>query len=334
MYVHPKPLTSATAPLHQIDRELARCLAEGGSPLDLRDPSEARRVSRERATARNASWPEHAVVEIAEHSIIGNSGQEIRMRTYRPAGGRELLPVVVHFHGGAFIVGDLDTEDRECCETSHRAGCLMVSVDYRLAPEHPFPAAVEDAYAALQWVEANASALGVDTGRLAVSGTSAGGCIAAAVAMMARDRGGPRLRLQCLMYPALDDRMSTASSRWTDAPVLAHEQLEVMWLQYVGTPGDEISPYAAPARQRDLAGLPATYMVVAGVDPLRDEALHHATRLTDAGVAVELHLFPGAVHGFDRLGDTAMGRRSTTDRNVALGNALHSEPLTTIWPDE
>jgi acetyl esterase len=326
---------SAELPPGQVDRELERLLANGGPPLDLGNPEQARRVSRERAATRNANGSHHAAVEIAEHSIPGTSGREIRVRVYRPAGSHDLLPALVHCHGGAFIVGDLDTEDRECRETSLRAHCVVASVDYSLAPEHPFPAAVEDAFAALQWVHTSAIELSVDSRTLGVSGTSAGGCIAAAVAIMARDLDGPPLQLQHLIYPVLDDRMVTASSEWNGTPVLTHDQVELMWRHYLGSGSeDEISPYAAPAREQDLGGLPATYMVVAGLDPLRDEALDYATRLIQAGIPVELHLYPGAVHGFDRLGDTTLGRRCTRDRNLALAAALHADRLTTIWPDE
>jgi len=200
----------------------------------------------------------------------------------------------------------------------------VVSVDYRLAPEHPFPAATDDGFEVLCWAHANASELQMDPCRLAVSGKSAGGCIAASVAMRARDDGGPALRLQQLVYPVLDDRMKTPSSHWKGTPMLTHSQVEIMWHKYLGdgAGADEVSPYAAPARQTDLAGLPDTYMVVAGLDPLRDEALEFALRLIDAGVSVELHHYPSAVHGFDMLGDTALGERSVSDRNAALVAAL------------
>jgi acetyl esterase/lipase len=268
-------------------------------------------------------------IEVSEHAITSGDGRAIRIRAYVPRIARERLPALVYFHGGAFIVGDLETDDRECRLTCMQAECAVLSVDYRLAPEHPFPAGVEDGFRALLWAAEGAEPLGIDGRRLAVGGASAGGCIAASVALMGRDRGGPRLALQQLIYPVLDDRSRTASSTWMGTPVFDHAQCVLMWEQYLtGIDRQHIPFYAAPARAERLAGLAPAYILVAGVDPLRDEALEYGRRLLDAGVPVELHHLPGAVHGFDKLGDTPLARRATANRNGCLRAALRHELLT------
>jgi acetyl esterase/lipase len=306
--------------LDNLDPELEQLLANSGPALDFEDQQQARRLSAARAALRHRSRIDSQSILVTDHVVIGRAGQRVRVRSYRRSDVAGCPAGIVHFHGGAFIVGDLETEDSDCRNTSAQTGCVVLSVDYRLAPEHPFPAATEDGFDVLCWAHAHASELRIDPSRLAVSGTSAGGCIAASVAMRARDTGGPALRLQQLVYPVLDDMMKTPSSHWKLTPVLTHSQVEIMWRKYLGdgAGADEVSPYAAPARQKDLAGLPDTYIVVAGLDPLRDEALEFAIRLIDAGVSVELHHYPSAVHGFDKLGDSTLGERSVSDRNAAL----------------
>jgi len=303
--------------------EIAELLSEGSARLDLADPATARAVSRERAARRNAPRVYENEIEVSDHAIDGPDGHAIRVRAYRPQARAGLLPALVHFHGGAFIVGDLETEDRDCRLACVQAQCIVVSVDYRRAPEHPFPAAPEDGFSALQWAGGDAALIGVDVARLAIGGTSAGGCVAA-VALMARDRSGPELLLQLLTYPVLDDRLQTGSSQWRDTPVFSHREAAVMWDAYLG-PDDraDLSPYAAPGRADDLSGLPPAYITIAGVDPLRDEAIDYALRLLGAGVPVELHHFAGAVHGFDKIGDSELGRRANDDRHAALAAALH-----------
>jgi acetyl esterase/lipase len=303
---------------------LAPLLSEEPAPLDLGDPLAARRISRERAAERNAR-PYLDEVVVAEHSVPGPDGRAVTVRAYTPRTRADPLPALVYFHGGAFVLGDLETEDQDCRLACMRARCAVLSVEYRLAPENPFPAATEDAFLALLWAATEAASLGVDGTRLAVGGSSAGGCVAAAAALMARDRGGPALRLQQLTYPVLDDRLRTPSAGWLDTPIFNGRSAVVMWDHYLGSADrTDLSPYAAPARAPDLSGLPPTYILAAGVDPLRDEALDYARRLLDAGVPVELHLIAGAVHGFEKLGDTELGRRAALDRDTALFSALHS----------
>lgn len=240
---------------------------------------------------------------------------EMTVRLYTPVGPRHLRPAVVFFHGGAFVLGDLESEHPRCLRYSADAGCVVVSVDYRLAPEHPFPAGPEDCYTALCWVEEHARELGIDQARVAVAGSSAGGALAAAVCLMSRDRGGPTLALQMLIYPVLDDRMSTASMRtFVDTPIWDTLNTVAMWDQYVPDRA-EVSSYAAPAREENLAALPSAYILSAEFDPLRDEAIAYALRLLQAGVSVELHQVAGAYHGFDQqVADAAISRRALSDQ--------------------
>lgn len=250
---------------------------------------------------------------------------EMTVRLYTPVGPRHLRPAVVFFHGGAFVLGDLESEHPRCLRYSADAGCVVVSVDYRLAPEHPFPAGPEDCYTALCWVEEHARELGIDRARVAVAGSSAGGALAAAVCLMSRDRGGPTLALQMLIYPVLDDRMSTASMRtFVDTPIWDTLNTVAMWDQYVPDRA-EVSSYAAPAREENLAALPSAYILSAEFDPLRDEAIAYALRLLQAGVSVELHQVAGAYHGFDQqVADAAISRRALSDQIHHLKRFLRS----------
>jgi acetyl esterase/lipase len=233
------------------------------------------------------------------------------IRVYTPlteTGGPK--PAVVFFHGGAFILGDLESEHPRCLRYAADAGCVVVSADYRLAPEHPFPTGVEDCYSALTWAAGHAAVLNIDPSRVAVAGSSAGGALAAAVALMARDRGGPKLALQMLIYPVLDDSMKTQSMEdFADTPIWDNRNNLAMWNQYL-TDRVNVSSYAAPARAASLEGLPAAYILSAEFDPLRDEAIQYGLRLLQSGVSVELHQVAGAYHGFDQqVADAAISRR-------------------------
>ncbi|MFF2081619.1 alpha/beta hydrolase [Kitasatospora sp. NPDC058162] len=263
-------------------------------------------------------------IEISGYSFTGPDGNRIELRVYTPTGeGGAPLPGVLYCHGGAFITGDLDTADGNCREICLGGGAVVVSVGYRLAPEHPYPAGLTDCYAALGWLQAHAADLGVDPDRLAVSGRSAGGCLAAAVALMARDRGGPPLIHQLLLIPVLDDRCDTPSAHSvTDHRVLNRPTALTMWQTYLG-PADPTAPYAVPSRADDLSGLPSAYVMVAENDPLRDEGIDYARRLVEAGVSTELHLVPGAFHLFEGYApDSALARRTTEHWMAALHGAL------------
>ena len=264
--------------------------------------------------------PESARLRFEDLRIPRRDGPgEIALRVYRPLDAGAALPALVYFHGGAYVAGDLETEHASCAAYCAGVGCVVVSVDYRLAPEHPFPAGLHDCFASTEWVAANAARLAADPSRIAVGGASAGGGLAAATALMARDRGGPALCFQHLVYPTLDDRLRTPSSRFVGSPVIDGGGLSGMWRNYLGSEAREIPAYAAPARAEDLAGLPPAYLLTAEFDPLRDEAIEYAQRLLQAGVPAELHLFAGACHGFDVIGaQTAIGRRASAERLLAL----------------
>jgi acetyl esterase len=225
-----------------------------------------------------------------------------------------------------FSVGDLDSEHNGAARIAAEVEAVVVSVDYRLAPEHPFPAGLDDCYAALVWVADHVDVLGVDPRRVAVRGASAGGGLAAALALLARDRGGPALRFQALAIPELDDRLETPSmAEFVDTPMWTRARAENSWRQYLGTePGaPDVSPYAAPARAEDLSRLPAAYISVCEFDPLRDEGITYAQRLVQAGVHTELHLYPGTFHGSTQFGEVDVSRRMQADDLGALRRALH-----------
>lgn len=235
-------------------------------------------------------------------------------------------PALIYMHGGGFVLGDADGDRELPAALAAEAGAVVVSVDYRLAPEHPFPAALDDCYSALLWVAEHAAELGIDTRRLGIGGVSAGAGLAAATALLARDRQGPKLCFQLLDVPALDDRLQTPSMReFTDTPLWNLPNAIHSWNHYLGAPRDRdgVSPYAAPARAADLSGLPPAYVCVCEFDPLRDEGIAYAQRLIHAGVPTELHTFPGAFHGSSGLIPTAeLSRRMRTELISATRRGL------------
>ncbi|WP_066363855.1 alpha/beta hydrolase [Herbidospora mongoliensis] len=223
----------------------------------------------------------------------------VLIRVYRPRGLTGPLPATLWLHGGGFVLGNIDHVHQAAAQAAAYASAVVVAVGYRLAPEHPYPAGLEDSYAALEWLAAEASDLGVDASRLGVAGASSGAALATGVALLARDRGGPPLVFQHLTTPALDDRLDTASMlTLTDAPIWNRGLAAESWRLYLGGEHVAASGYAAPARAEDLAGLPPAYISTAGLDPLRDEGILYALRLAQAGVPVELHNFPGFYHAF------------------------------------
>jgi acetyl esterase/lipase len=249
---------------------------------------------------------------------------ELTVRIYRPEGSAGVLPGALYIHGGGFCVGDLETEHVGVCQTTLAAEAIVVSVDYRLAPEHAFPAGIEDCYAALVWMTQNAGELGIDVEHVAVMGGSAGGGLAAGTALMARDRGGPALCFQVLNIPELDDRLETPSMKqFVDTPLWNRPNAIVSWRYYLGDAlGGDISPYAAPARAEDLKGLPPAYVSTMEYDPLRDEGLIYAMRMLEHGVSVELHQFPGTFHGSSLVGNAEVSRRGSEEMMGALRRGL------------
>src|SRR3954447_18129996 len=268
------------------------------------------------------SW--HARLDVERTEIPAASGHSIPVRIYTPKAAAKPCGALVNFHGGAFVAGDLDVSETTVTRYADRAQVAVVDVDYRLAPEHPFPAGLDDCYAALQWTAANAAALGVDPARIAVGGNSAGGGLAAALCLLARDRGGPPIAFQLLLYPALDDRLTTRSVReMTDTPMWDAKSCVRMWQYYLGDKAgtDEVSPYAAPARALDLSGLPPAYVLACEHDPLRDEDIDYAVALLHAGVTVDLHAVAGTFRGYNDM-PTAISKRATAEISGVLQRAI------------
>jgi acetyl esterase len=234
----------------------------------------------------------------------GDAGAEINVRIYTPKGGDGPFPIVVYFHGGGWVIGDLETHDHWCRSLASEVPAVLVAVDYRLAPETRFPAAAEDCYAAAKWSAANAKSLGADPARLAVAGDSAGGNLSAAVAQMARDRGGPAIAFQLLLCPVTEYGFDTASYRENaEGYLLTRNGMVWFWHQYLSDPAaDGHDPRASPMRATNLAGLPAAHVVTAEYDPLRDEGEAYAARLRAAGVPVTSKRYDGQIHNFFTMG--------------------------------
>jgi acetyl esterase/lipase len=228
-------------------------------------------------------------------------------------------------HGGGFIIGSVEAEHASAAMTAIQTGAVVVSVEYRLAPEHPFPSGLHDCYSALAFLAGAADELGVDAARVALLGASAGGGLAAATALLARDLGGPNLCFQMLHIPELDDRLETPSMHaFVDSPLWNRPLAVLSWEAYLGAGADRtaVSPYAAPARATDLAGLPPAYISTAENDPLRDEGILYGLGLLQAGVSVELHQFPGTFHGSALVASAAITQRAQRESVTALRRAL------------
>ena len=268
-----------------------------------------------------AGEPE-SVARIENRTVPGPAGQ-IPVRIYTPVGTAP-FPVLVYFHGGGWVIGNLDTHDGICRSLANRVGCLVVSVDYRLAPEHPFPAAPEDCYAATRWLAEHAGSLGGDKGRIAVGGDSAGGNLAAVVALMARDRGGPKLAFQLLVYPATDTDFETRSYREnSEGYFLTRADMVWFWNHYAPRDEDRRNPYAAPLRAASLRGLPPALVITAEFDPLCDDGNAYAARLREDGVPVRLSQQDGLIHGFFQMGAVIdRGRASVDEASRALKDAF------------
>lgn len=270
-----------------------------------------------------------ATVEVEERFVPGPPGEpDVRLVITRPREASGPLPILFQIHGGAFCL--MHPESFAAMEANwalnHR--CIVVSVDYRLAPEHPFPAGPEDCYAAFCWVGEHVAELGGRPGPIVVTGASAGGALAAALTLMVRDRGGPEIAYQALMIPVTDDRLQTPSIAQADLsnPGFNGPAAEGMWLHYLGEDYDrgKTSPYAAPARATDFSDLPPAFIQTNGLDPLRDEGIQYALALLSAGIEVELYNCPGAYHGADPL-DPRTAMRAYETYEAALHAALHPD---------
>lgn len=310
---------------YPLDAELAAALPALPED-DIADLPAAR--TRRAEQLRGAPAPDTTGVASRELTVPGPAGApDVTVRVYSPTGQQGPLPMIYDIHGGGFVLGTLDDVHARALRLCREVHAVVITVDYRLAPEHPYPAAVEDCYAALCWAAAQAGRIGVDPSRIALHGQSAGAGLAAAVALLARDRGGPAACFQYLGVPAVDDRLRTASMRaFTDTPAWQRHKSALSWASYLGAgvPGTgDVSPYAAPARAADLSGLPPAYVTAMQFDPLRDEGIAYALRLLDAGVPVELHLFPGTFHCSVGVATAEVSRRELAEQTAVLRRACH-----------
>jgi acetyl esterase/lipase len=243
---------------------------------------------------------------------------EISLRIHRPADATGPLPCLYWMHGGGLVMGSSIQDDVRFDRWCVRHNFMAVSVEYRMAPETMYPGAIEDCYAGLRWLFAHAEELEVDVTNVGIGGASAGAGLAAALSLVARDRGGPTISSQLLIYPMLDDRMTTDSSAW-EVPIWPPSSNQFGWTAYLGNAkgGPDVSPYAAPARATNLTGLPPAIILVGALDGFVDEDIRYAQQLNHAGVEVELHVYPGAPHGFDALlPGTDVARRCSADMNA------------------
>lgn len=311
---------------YDFDPELAPW-ASRMPPVSYSDVIAARSTLRE-IMARQLLYVPVRPIDVTHRTIRGLAGPPVTLRIYRPSRPAGPMSALIYPHWGGFVTGDLDTSHSSALQIADKASVIIISVGYRLAPEHPFPAALDDCDAALQWVLRHAGEMGVDPERIGVGGASAGGGLAAALALRCRDRNGPRLCFQYLAFPELDDRLETVSARtFVDTPMLDRANTLLSWRHYLGPaaePGSAgVSYYAAPARAQDLSGLPPTFISVCEFDPLRDEGIIYARRLVQAGVRTELHEYPGTFHASIGITDAAISRKMVTDQLDALRRGLH-----------
>jgi acetyl esterase len=301
--------------LHPQARGLLDFMVARGVPATHTLPAaEARAFYRER---RSVTQPApSAVAEVRELGAPGPGGGTIPLRLYRPMGSQaaDVLPVLVYYHGGGWVIGDLDTHDVLCRELCNGSGCAVVAVDYRLAPEHRFPAAVDDALAATRWVRQEAASLGIDPGRLAVGGDSAGGNLAAVISIMARDAGDLPIAFQLLIYPGTDMRRGHASHTTNGKGYLLEaDTITYFHDHYITDVAQDLDWRASPLLHKDLSKLPPALVITAGFDPLRDEGLEYADTLAAAGNRATYVCFERQIHGFITMG------KVLDEANAAVG---------------
>jgi acetyl esterase/lipase len=304
-----------TSPLRvvRVDRELEPFISMFPK-ADLNDPIAARQT----LAGLSAKAPALDIndMEIEDRTVPATP--DVPVRIYRPHGAR---CAIVWLHGGGFVMGGLDVEHPWAARIADASKTVVVSVGYRLAPEHRFPAALDDAYAAVMWTAEHAAELGLNPQHIAVGGHAAGAGLAAAVALRVRDQRGPTIAFQLLNQPELDDRQETWSARnFTDTPFMTRDKVSASWRHYLGSAA--ASPYAAPARASDLSGLPPAYIATAEFDPNRDEAIIYAQRLMEAGVPVELHQWRGTFHGSQAVLSADVSQRQIEELGTVLHHAL------------
>ncbi len=308
-----------------LDDDAARVLElvrqSGRPPFEAVSPAEARELF---LGGRQVFSPEpQPVAESRDLAIAAPQGHKLGLRLYRGAGATPdmALPALVFLHGGGWVVGNLETHDTMCRHIANRAECAVVAVDYRLAPEHKFPAAAEDCLTATEWLAENGNELGIDRKRLAVGGDSAGGNLAAVVSLIARDRGTPALRAQLLFYPALDFGMKQASyRRFAEGHLLTEATMRWFAEAYLRSPEDVGDWRVSPLRAPDLSGLPPAYVLTAGYDPLCDEGIAYAGRLQESGISVQHRHVAGQIHGFLLMGKIVRAADPALDE---IGDALN-----------
>jgi acetyl esterase/lipase len=324
-------LTTTKNPMDRLDPELVEPLqglleATGGG-FDLNDIPATRAMTSAMLEGVNAEAPPTPGIEIEDLRVPSyESGVKVPVRIYRPAAASGPLPVLLWMHPGGFVIGSIAMDELMARELAKDLQIVVVSVDYRLAPEHPYPAPLEDCYGVLQWLGANASKLRIDAGRIAVGGASAGGGLAAGLCLLTRDRGGVQPVLQLLIYPGLDDaNIEPASATVSDNLFWTRENARIGWQAYLqGKAGtDGVTQYAAPIRASELRGLPNAFIGVGTADMLLDENIAYAERLAAAGAEVELAVYPGGFHAFNSFAPMSrLAQRLAAERDAALKRAF------------
>jgi acetyl esterase len=293
--------------------------AAPGPALHTLDPAEARRLTANMFRVP----PERAekIAKVEDRKIPGPAG-EIPIRIYTPEGAGP-FPVLVFFHGGGWVIMNLDSHDGPCRALTNKAGCVTVSVDYRLAPENKFPAGVEDCFAATKWVAAHAKEFNADANRLAVGGDSAGGNLSAVISQLARDAGGPKIAFQLLIYPATEAELDTYSHKTFTNYFLTKDDINWFWGHYSRTPADRKDPRIAPALAKSFKGLPPALIITAEFDPLRDEGEAYGEKLRAAGVPVTVTRYDGMIHGFYSMYEVlSKGKQAIEESAAALRKAF------------
>ena len=313
-------------PLHpQAKAVLDAMAARGDKPVEESTPAEVRasRAANAQAMAELAG-PEQPVARVENRTIPGPA-QPVPVRVYWPAADKK-LPVLVYFHGGGWVFGNIGSVDRTCRLLANTVGCVVVNADYRLAPEHKFPAAAEDAYAVVSYIASHPEQFNADVDRIAVGGDSAGGNLATVACLMARDRGGPKLAFQLLVYPVTDYDCDRPSLTENDGYLLTKATMKYFWGHYVASPEEARHPYASPINAKSLAGLPPALVITAECDPLRDQGEAYAHRLKAFGVPVTAKRYDGAIHVFFQMSAAIdSGREAVADAAAALRRAFAAD---------
>ena len=309
---------------HLVDPELVPILAYIPDTVLTADNLKQVRSMGSRAPV---DLPQFAALSVSERLIPGPQGApDVRLLICQPPAAQGAIPALLWLHGGGYVMGSADAEDLMAKTIALEVGCAVVSVDYHLAPETPYPGSLEDCYAALKWLAAHAGELGIDPNRIAVGGSSAGGGLSAALALLARDRAEVRLMFQFLIAPMLDDCTCTLATPhpYTGEFIWTPQANRFGWTSLLGHEpgGADVSPYAAAARAEHLEGLPAAFINVGSIDLFLEEDVEYARRLMRAGVPTELHVYPGAYHGFRMVADARVTQTAQRDQLTALKRAF------------